>query len=322
MYFRIYIILIFAGINFSSQAQTFNFRNEKQKKFTLSFKLVSNLVIIPLKINNSDTLNFILDTGIKSTMLIDASSSKFLNLKDMRSQKIRGLGQGNDIDVLVSTGNRFNIGEIFGENQTVYIVMGNQFNIKQKVGEKIHGIIGGEIFNNFIVEIRYSSQRVIFHSKKFFQTPSERKNRTTIPIIILDSKPYLKTSLVLDNDSVVELFLLLDTGASDALWLFTASDSQIKIPSKTIYTYLGSGLNGEIFGNKGRIKKISFGKFEILNSTASFPDTAAVQLSFNLSKQNGNIGGEILKRFNLTFNYFEKTLTLRKNFFFSMSRLM
>src|SRR5665648_1050863 len=48
--------------NYSTQSG-FVFDNPKKKSITINFKSSSNLIIIPVAINNSDTLNFILDTG-------------------------------------------------------------------------------------------------------------------------------------------------------------------------------------------------------------------------------------------------------------------
>ena len=42
----------------------------------IPFQLHSNLIIIPVQINGSDTLRFILDTGVSSTIITDPSVLK------------------------------------------------------------------------------------------------------------------------------------------------------------------------------------------------------------------------------------------------------
>jgi len=46
------------------------FKDLNQKFATIDFRLINNLIIIPIFINNSDTLFFILDTGINPNMEI------------------------------------------------------------------------------------------------------------------------------------------------------------------------------------------------------------------------------------------------------------
>ena len=58
----------------------FLFDNPKKKSITINFKLSNNLVIIPVAINNSDTLNFILDTGVKSPIITELPFVNKLNL--------------------------------------------------------------------------------------------------------------------------------------------------------------------------------------------------------------------------------------------------
>ncbi|MFD1079675.1 PDZ domain-containing protein, partial [Longispora fulva] len=50
--------------------------------------------------------------------------------------------------------------------------------------------------------------------------------------------------------------------------------------------------------------------------TASFPDSASVKGVRLFEERNGSIGGELLKRFNLFFDYGNNKLYLRKNKFF------
>ncbi len=79
-----------------------------------------------------------------------------------------------------------------------------------------------------------------------------------------------------------------------------------------IKAQLGKGLNGVINGQLGRIDKFILGKFELKDIITSFPDSESV--SKKLSKtieRNDNIGCEILRRFNVTFNYRDKYMLLK-----------
>lgn len=46
-----------------------HFKKARTKKIELRFEMIHNLIIIPAFINGSDTLKFILDTGVSHTMI-------------------------------------------------------------------------------------------------------------------------------------------------------------------------------------------------------------------------------------------------------------
>ena len=49
----------------------FLFNDQRDKRISLKFKSASNLIIIPVTINESDTLNFILDTGVRYPIITE-----------------------------------------------------------------------------------------------------------------------------------------------------------------------------------------------------------------------------------------------------------
>jgi hypothetical protein len=43
----------------------------KQKSMSLPFRTVNNLILIPVQINDSDTLQFIFDTGLENSIICE-----------------------------------------------------------------------------------------------------------------------------------------------------------------------------------------------------------------------------------------------------------
>jgi C-terminal processing protease CtpA/Prc len=74
-------------------------------------------------------------------------------------------------------------------------------------------------------------------------------------------------------------------------------------------------LGGEIVGKVGRIKSIGLGSYKLNDVIANFPDPNSYSDSIKVGNvyRNGAIGGEILSRFNVVFNFPEEKLYLRKN---------
>ena len=109
--------------------------------------------------------------------------------------------------------------------------------------------------------------------------------------------------------------LLIDSGSSDALWLFEKEEENIFIPALFIEDYLGYGLNGEIHGKKSRIHKLKIGSFDFENLTTSFPDSTSISKVVRKNR-NGTVGSEVLKRFTTIYDYTNKTFYFKKNKYF------
>ena len=78
--------------------EKFGYQLIKKRRITrIPFEFQANLIIVPVKINNSDTLRFILDTGVSSILLTDPSVAQKLGMKSVRKVKIAGAGEGDEI---------------------------------------------------------------------------------------------------------------------------------------------------------------------------------------------------------------------------------
>ncbi|HLZ16822.1 MAG TPA: PDZ domain-containing protein, partial [Cyclobacteriaceae bacterium] len=111
--------------------------------------------------------------------------------------------------------------------------------------------------------------------------------------------------------------LLIDTGASHGLFLNTESSSKIMIPPKNISCTIGKGLGGVITGRLARIGKLNIGRYEIPNMIASFPDPNTYILDTLRTGRsvyrNGSLGGEVLSRFIVIFDFPSEKIYVKPN---------
>ena len=110
--------------------------------------------------------------------------------------------------------------------------------------------------------------------------------------------------------------ILLDSGGSDALWLFENSKKAIKTPKKFFNDILGEGLRVIIYGNRSRIPRLKIGHFELEKPTISFLDSLSTKLARRFKQRNGSLGSGVLKRFTVWLDYPNKQVMLKKNKFF------
>jgi hypothetical protein len=182
------------------------------------------------------------------------------------------------------------------------------------VGVPIYGILGYQFFNSFVVQIKYSQTRLMVQN---FDDFKYRKGYgTAVPIKIEAQKPYITTVASLQDDNKIPLKLIIDTGAGHALSLEQESNAAIQVPTPSITAQLGKGLSGTINGRLGRIKSVALNRFNLTNVLTSFPNFQDVGAKVFLVARNGNIGNELLKRFDVIFDYKRQLMYLRPNMYF------
>ncbi|WP_372775764.1 aspartyl protease family protein [Mangrovibacterium sp.] len=288
----------------------FEFLNKRARSLTVDFKTASNLIIIPVIINDSDTLNFILDTGVRFPIITELPYVNKLNLNYMQPVKISGLGEGEGMTAYRSGNNTMKIGEgLISYNQEVQMVISEHFQISQILGLPVHGLIGFNLFKDFVVEVDYDNLKLTVIKPEYYRDRVYNRD-IVMPIHFESNKPYVRTTIVTDKNEHVPVKLLFDTGASDAIWLSTSSDSRIGLPVNHIETFLGRGLNGDLFGKKARIGGIWVGPLILYEPIVSFPDAELVEQIIR-DDRNGTLGAEILRRFYVTIDYPNNQIKLR-----------
>ena len=305
-------MFLFLVIIQSAVAQDFGFHFiDRRKSVVIPFEWQSNLIVVPVRINDSDTLNFILDTGISMNLITDPVVARELSLKYVRKVNVLGVGQGKSLEARVSVGNRIRLPGVQAKGQNLVVLSEDLLQLSSYVGMPIHGIFGFELFRNFVVKIDFRSRQIKLYNP---ETYKYRGRGQKIPIVIEDTKPYLYASAIYADNREVPIKVILDTGAGHALSLDMDTQGDIQLPDKIIRAQLGRGLNGIITGSLGRLEKLKIGTFELQQVITSFPDTnsPATRVARNLKRQ-GNIGCELLKRFTVIFDYSRNHVILKPN---------
>ena len=290
----------------------FLFDNQRSKSTTIKFKSSSNLIIIPVTINESDTLNFILDTGVRYPIITELPFINKLNLNYLMPVQIKGLGEGIELTAYRSANNTLKLDGLTARNQEVQMIIDENFQISHILGIPVHGLIGFNLFKDYIVEIDYINEKLTLNKPEYYKY-RDRKKDIIMPLNFDGNKPYVSTSILTDDSTKVPVKLLVDTGASDALWLSEKSDERIQYPEKHIEAFIGRGLSGDLFGIKGRIEGIWVGPLILPQPIVAFPNSEVIEQLMTTNDRNGTIGAEILRRFYVTMDYRNSRLTLRPN---------
>lgn len=284
-----------------------------QKKASFSFELVNNLIVVPVIVNDSIPLKFILDTGVRTTLLTSEPLKQIEIIKN-REVVIAGLGTNHEIRANIATNVSVKLPGITGKGQTFIILNAVHLDLQSHLGMEVHGILGYDFFNHFVVEIRYHKKRIVVYEANNFH-PGRKFSKHQL--YLNNGRPYLTGTIQQHNDIILSGMLLIDTGASHSLMLESDKDERIILPQKTLHTIVGWGLGGEIEGEIGRLPKFTIDDFELQDVLTSYISQLKSTTVINESKRIGSIGGEILTRFTVVFDYPSASIFLRKNYQFN-----
>lgn len=315
--FFLLLALCWAGGAFECIAQKerpfgFNPIRKKQNYTFCPFDLRANLIVVKTLIDNSDTLNFILDSGVQSIIVLDTSLRKKIRTNIGREIYISGIGEAPPFTASVSLGHTVKFGGIAGYNQNIVLLQEDFLNLSEYLGIPIHGILGSDIFKRFNVVIDYPRGELAFSDPHKYRY--KKRKGVAIPLHLERTKPYITVNRLESNGkSIDSLKLVIDTGGAHSLLLNQESLPPELIPDKLTDGHLGRGLNGNIEGKLGRIDLLRFGNHDFKDVIVTFPDSMVFdsKITRDYLLRNGSIGGEILKRFIVTLNYAQNLLVLK-----------
>ena len=307
----VFTFLLVFSFSFMSFSQgTFVIQNKK-KRDKIKFKLINNLIVIPVKINGVE-LSFILDTGVSKPILFNIFNiNETLKINNAEKIEIRGLGEGEPVEALRSRNNVIEIGDALNISQDLYVVYNSKLNFAPKLGFPIHGIIGYDFFKDFIVEINYSSKTIKIHENESY-TYKKCEKCESLPLDFYNKKPYINVQVTID-DKEIPVKLLIDSGGSDSLWLFEDASLGLNASEKNYTDFLGHGLNGSVYGKRTKVEAFTIKSFTLENANVAFPDSSSISFAKNHKDRNGSLAGDILKRFNVVFDYERSMIQLKKS---------
>ncbi len=171
------------------------------RSLTVPFEYADNEIVVKCRVNNSEDLDFLFDTGASDT-IIDrrVAAQNFLAKQDKFDiAAYSGMVQANRSEL-----KRFEIGSLVLNDVPVRVLDMNAQS--RQMGRQIAGIIGTNIISQFLVTIDYSKPNIVFED---METAARPLKATNVPFTVRQL-PYIKVSL----NGRDEQLLLVDTGAA------------------------------------------------------------------------------------------------------------
>lgn len=308
-----YFYLLWLCIPYSLYGQGI-FRLKENKPVSLKFDLVNHVVLVPLTINGI-SFSFLLDTGVKETILF-AQASDSLYLHNKNKVKFQGIGLEDGIEGILSKDNIVDVGGVAIDSlHWLYVIQASALDISTDVGVAINGILGSRFFRSFTVRMDYLRQRMTLYPLGYDYSKDVRKF-SVLPLELVNDRPYVQAKID-DHDNLVEGKFLIDMGNTDPLMLFSFLLPTFDVSKPFVEEYIGRGFNGEIHGKRNRIKEVALGDFRLNYPIVAYPDSNAVFVSKLSKGRIGSVGSQVLQRFDILLDYERGQIYLRKNKQFS-----
>lgn len=264
----------------------------------IPFELEGNHIFINLSIQGSEELKFVFDTGAGGTV-INSSTTKRLNLVSDRTTENSGASGTVTSEIIENV--EININDI--QLSKVNLQSVSLSHLEEVIGRNIDGIIGYHLLRQYVIEINYNtSELIVYQSKKY-----KYQGNGELIKIDLGYVPTAVFTVALTNDSYQNEEFIIDNGAGLAI-AFTTPFSERNDLKNTIgktYSNRASGFSkNKADVDVGRINKVKILGTEFTNIPVSIYNTNVGVFAHPTIA--GVIGNEILKRFNITFDYKRK----------------
>lgn len=300
-------LLTFVTIAASGQAYGYEFIKKGKKKVRFKFEQVNNLIIIPVTLNDTVELKFIVDTGVRHTLITKKSYIDSLAVVNGKKYRLYGADKTSYVDAQLVHDLQYSFGGVMAIRQTALVLDKDYFDLDNSIGFPIHGILGMDLFMRYTVKIDYERNIITLTEPEKFKPSNAYK---AIDLQMIKGKPYMETVTYLDNGQAMTNLLLVDCGASLSMMLDMNSDERIVLPEKYIQGTFGQILGGDLEAYVGRVNFLGFGNYAFTDVVTNF------QMPFwadTLSNNNGILGGGILSRFDVIYDCMHKKMYLRKN---------
>ncbi len=247
---------------------------------TIPFEQTDKLIYLQVRVNDSESLQFVLDSGA-GVWVIDQLLAKKLNLKLEEKDKLKGAGAGT-FDVTYTKNVTFGLPGV--KLLVPNVALTDLSALSAGLGRKVDGIIGYEFFDRYVVEIDYDANVVRLFEPKTYEYSGHGE---IIPITIKRKHAFVAAKIKVAGRESVNREYLVDTGASGMV-----SDPLVAQSTAPKMEFVGGvGLGKEAKIVLGRVERLQLGSFVFENANGV---SSAGPMT---------IAGELLHRFTVVFDY-------------------
>ncbi len=263
----------------------------------IPFRLTKyNNILVPVIINQKDTVQLMLHTGSDYITIIEDSYKKMksISISDTLNNVTSWAGYS---DMKMSQSNVIKFGNEEFSKIPIFI--------DKQSGHESDGKIGLKFFEGKYLEINFDENKLYVYDK----APTKLKKYTKLNSRYSQETLYIKAFPFIDKKPI-ETEFMIHTGFSGALMISDDFAKENKLLEK--FEIIGEAKLSDAAGNVILSKKSILPNFELANQT--FKNVPMSFFDSTIKIQHKNImGGDLIKRFNLILNPEKDILYVKKS---------
>lgn len=271
----------------------------------IPFDLLSNLVFVQVRVNDSRPLWFILDSTAGSSV-VNARLVKELRLRT--AGKVKGTSGEAAFEAELVRGVSLKLPGVEVPGLTLAAIPLDAF--ASVLGRHVGGIVGYDLISQFVVEIDYAGKTLSLHAPSAYRYAGAGDR---LPVTFRDSKPFVDAWVTPQGRAPVKGRFEVATASSGALLLNRPFVEKHRLLQTVSSASLGNtgGVGGLTRTLVGRVRSIRVGRFEIAAPLVSFSQAAEGEQAS--AAFDGVLGGEVFRRFKLILDYTRRQIILEPN---------
>ncbi len=258
---------------------------------TIPCDLAKNALFFRVRLNGSEPLWFTLDSGAGATY-IDQHLAEKMGLQFTGTRLVQGAGKGK-IKVRTFGDVSFELPEVVSDRHQIHSA--DLSSLHEQWGRRLDGFFGYDFLERFIVVLDYESKRLTVADPSTFHYDGPGE---VFPLEFQGNLPFIRGTVEVAGNPPEDSLLLVDSGSQDGVDHPLIASSFGAKPTTT-----GVGLGRETRGVFGRVERLQLGRFEL---RGLFGAAGGAGLGARL------IGGGVLSRFRVTFDYSHKRMILER----------
>jgi len=258
----------------------------------------AGLILVSVTIAGSPPLDFVLDSGATSSSVTDPLLAWALGLEVRDTGLARGVGSGaKRVAVAEETCIRIDGVEVL---RTPLVVHDIGTRLAATAGREIHGFLGADLFEQYVVEINPVGRRLLLHDPETFDY---RGFGFEVPLEVVDGRPVVRgTVVVKEGGKEVPVRLVADTGSGRFLALITKSRRHLKPPAEQ-REGASIGVVGDSTVVVALTQQLQLGSIVARGVETAWMEAFGIPAVRNIENLNGIVGNQLLSNFRAFYDY-------------------
>jgi hypothetical protein len=267
----------------------------------IPFRLADDHIYVPVRVNQSEPLSFVLDTGA-STSVVGLARTEELRLKQ-GFWKWKAGGWSGWVPARFLSGVSFDLaGHKYSPSLLISLPLPDDW------WNPLDGVLGYDLFKRYVVEIDFPARKIRLYARKGYHYTG---SGTALPMKLRRGYPLVEATVTGANGQLIRGQFEIDSGSGDVVALAEplVRTNKLTETGGRVFRTVSWNIAGQFPTLYGHVPKFQWGPYTFEQPTARFMLHPMVADK----GQAGIIGTGLLERFKVIFDYSRRRVILEPN---------